>query len=149
MTTERHTEYLMALKLAFRFHGGQTDKGGTEYVLHPLTVADKLCRIEDKIVAVMHDLIEDTEVSLSYLHALGFKKDIIAAIDAISKRSGNLPREAYDDYITRVMSNSIARRVKMADLTDNMDTSRLDVMSDVDHRRMQKYRRVYSELKGE
>lgn len=149
MTTERHTEYLMALKLAFRFHGGQTDKGGTEYVLHPLTVADKLCRIEDKIVAVMHDLIEDTEVSLSYLHALGFKKDIIAAIDAISKRSGNLPREAYNDYITRVMSNSIARRVKMADLTDNMDTSRLDVMSDVDHRRMQKYRRVYSELKGE
>lgn len=117
-------------------HDGQYDKGGEPYILHPLRIMLK-CKTEDeRVVAVLHDVVEDTEVSLDSLRKCKFFSDsIIEAIDCLTRRKN----EAYDDFIDRVKTNQLATKIKILDLQDNMDVSRLKEVTDADQSRLNKY----------
>ena len=107
--------------LAIAMHDKQKDKGGAPYILHPIHVAEQMKTEEETIVALLHDVVEDTSVTLSDLQYLGFSDEVVYAVDAITKRDG----EKWKDYIDRVKENRIARKVKIADLNHNSDLSRL------------------------
>ena len=127
-----------AFEIASMAHKNQRDKGGTEYIAHPLAVSEMVGSIDEKIVALLHDVVEDTYVTLEELTAFGFGKDIIEAIDAISKKVG----ESTNDYMNRVKNNKLACSVKKADLLHNMDISRLKVVNKKDLERFDKYQYI-------
>ena len=133
----------LAKTLAAYAHQGQTDKAGRDYILHPMAVADQMDTDEEKTVALLHDILEDTSVTEATLKNL-FGPEIADAVSALTRR----PDETYDDYIRRLGKNSLARRVKLADLRHNMDLSRLPVVTDQDLQRAEKYRRAYRWLDG-
>lgn len=109
-----------AIAIAAFEHAGQTDKGGQPYILHPIRVMLAMSTDEDRIVAVLHDIVEDTEVTLAKIGD-EFGGNVAGAVDALTKRHG----ESYSAYLARVGANPIARRVKMADLADNCNLKRL------------------------
>lgn len=129
----------IALNVASRYHAGAVDKAGVDYIKHPLHVSDAVKHLGEEyaIVALLHDVVEDTECSLSDLKALGFAPKIIDAVDAITKRDG----EDYSDYLARVKANDIARVVKLADIAHNSDASRLPEELRSGH---EKYARKYA-----
>ena len=98
-----------AINIAAKAHQGQADKGGNPYILHPLRVMFSRKTEIERICAVLHDVIEDTDITLVDLRNEGFSEEVIAAIDALTKRNG----ESYDDFIQRVIKNKIAARVKL------------------------------------
>lgn len=102
-----------AISLAAMAHGGQTDKAGEPYILHPLRVMLACATLETRIAAVLHDAVEDTDLALSDLARFG--DQVVGAVDALTHREG----EAYFDYIARAKENPIACEVKRADLWDN------------------------------
>lgn len=112
-----------AIHIAVDAHKGAVDKGGRPYILHPLSVMQRLTTDTERIVAVLHDVVEDTDWTLDRLRQEGFDEEVITALDGVTRRSG----ETYEDFIKRAASNPISRRVKIADLEDNLDpTRRLD-----------------------
>lgn len=111
-----------ALKIATKAHEGQTDKGGQPYIFHPIRVALNCKTEEEKIVALLHDVVEDTSITLEDLRMEGFDNEILEAIKCLTKIDG----ESYPDFIKRVVQNRIATHVKIEDIRDNMDVSRLD-----------------------
>lgn len=117
-----------AIEISTKAHKGQKDKAGKDYINHPMTVAAMVNEDNEKIVAYLHDVVEDTNVTLADLKEVGFDNNVIEAIDAITKRDG----ENYDDYIYRVSNNKIAKQVKIADMTHNSDISRFDNPSQKD-----------------
>jgi len=128
-----------AITLACAAHRGQVDKGGADYILHPLRVMMAMNTEQERIVAVLHDVVEDSpHIRLPEIEE-AFGGRIAAAVDAISKRQG----ESYDDYLERVAADEIARKVKLADLKDNSDLTRLgrDV-TEADRQRLGKYLRA-------
>jgi len=131
-----------AITLAALHHDGQTDKGGNPYILHPLRLMLQAVTDEERIVALLHDIVEDTPITLDDLQAEGFSSTIIAAIDCLTKR----PIEPYEQFIKRIKGNDLARRVKILDLEDNSDLTRIDSPSDEDHRRLEKYRKALDAL---
>ena len=133
----------LARILAAYAHQGQTDKAGRDYILHPMAVADQMDTDEEKTVALLHDILEDTSVTEATLKNL-FGPEIADAVISMTRRPG----EPYDDYIRRLGKNPLARRVKLADLRHNMDLSRLPVVTDQDLQRAEKYRRAYRWLDG-
>ena len=110
-----------ALNIAYSAHQGQIDKGGIPYIQHPIRVALNCLTDDEKIVALLHDVIEDTSVTVEELINEGFNQNIIDAIISLTKRNG----EDYMTFIRRVSSNELATLVKIQDLTDNMDLRRL------------------------
>ena len=134
--------FARAVEIAAHAHAGTVDKAGAPYLLHPLRVMLSVDDAEERIVAVLHDVIEDSEWTLEGLAAEGFSGAIIEALDCLTKRDG----EAYDDYIDRVAQDRIATRVKLADLTDNMDVRRLADIDDADCRRLARYPRTWPRL---
>jgi len=132
-----------AICIAARAHEGQKDKAGVHYILHVLRVMLAMSSDDDRIVAVLHDLLEDTPWTVDALRAEGFSQTIIDAIDGVTHREG----ESYDAFIQRVGTNAISRRVKLADLTDNADLSRLDEPSQADRVRSLKYEKAIEMLK--
>ncbi|PZO44945.1 MAG: GTP pyrophosphokinase [Pseudanabaena frigida] len=138
-----YTRFLaVAIAIANQAHEGQLDKAGKPYILHPLAVMAQMDRLEGKIVAVLHDAIEDSELKIEDLVKQGFPEFITEAIAAITKLEG----EQYEDYILRVKSNAIARKVKIADVTHNMDISRIANPTEKDFQRLEKYKKVLQEL---
>jgi (p)ppGpp synthase/HD superfamily hydrolase len=133
-----------AIALAAKAHEGRVDKAGKSYILHPLRVMLRLSTPEEQITAVLHDVVEDCDVSLDALRAEGFSEIVIEAIDSVTKRKGadNRPEETYDAFVHRASSNLIGRRVKLADLEDNVDPSRIQNPTAKDLKRMVKYRRA-------
>lgn len=131
-----------ALEIAIEGHKGQQQKNGLPYVLHPLTLMLEVSSTEAKIVAVLHDVVEDTHWTLEALKAEGFSEPILTAIDCLTHRGG----EEYDAYIERVTSNKIAREVKLADLKDNMDIRRIPTLKESDFKRLEKYHRAWFRL---
>jgi (p)ppGpp synthase/HD superfamily hydrolase len=128
-----------AIIIAAEGHAGIKDKGGAPYILHPLRMMLGLSSIDERIVAVLHDVCEDCPGwTFDRLRAEGFSDHIIAALDAVTKRGG----EDYDDFARRAAANSIGRNVKLADLADNCDLSRISKPTDVDYQRIEKYRRA-------
>jgi (p)ppGpp synthase/HD superfamily hydrolase len=131
-----------AIAIANQAHVGQLDKAGKPYISHPLTVMAQMDTLESKIVAVLHDAIEDSELTIADLVRQGFPEFITTAIAAITKLDGEL----YEDYILRVKSNAIARKVKIADVTHNMDISRIANPTAKDFQRLEKYKIVLQKL---
>ena len=135
-----------AIEIASEAHKGQYDKAGNDYIGHPLRVMDMGRSEEEKIVGVLHDVVEDTDWTFEMLAAEGFSQDIIAALKCVTKISEN---ENYDDFIERVKKNPLAATVKINDLSDNMDIRRLPYLSDKDVKRLKKYLKAYKKLVGE
>ncbi len=133
-----------AIEIAELAHVGQVDKGGKPYIGHPLRVMNALETVEEKIVGVLHDAVEDSDLIIEDLTAAGFSERIIEAIDAITKRSG----ETRKDYLQRVMNNPIALKVKIVDMTDNADISRIPNPIDKDHERTRIYKKTILKLKN-
>jgi (p)ppGpp synthase/HD superfamily hydrolase len=132
-----------AIRIAATAHDGQHDKGGKPYILHPIRVMLQLSDEDDQIVAVLHDVVEDTDVTLDYLKQLGLKPDIIDAIDCMTHRDN----ESYKEYLKRVKSNPISKRVKLADITDNMSPNRMYMLDKPTRMRLEKkYRKGLVEL---
>ena len=135
-----------AIEIATEAHKGQVDKSGTEYIGHPLRVMEMGKSEQEKIIGVLHDVVEDTNWTFEALAAEGFSKEIIDALRCVTKLSDN---ENYDDFIERVKKNPLAVAVKINDLTDNMDIRRLPYLSDKDVKRLKKYLKAYKKLIGE
>ena len=135
----------LAIMIATKAHDGQFDKAGKPYILHHLAVMAQMDTLESKIVAVLHDAIEDSDLKITDLVQQGFPDFIIKAIAAITKLVG----EPYEDYILRVKSNPIAYKVKIADVTHNMDLSRIANPTEKDFQRLEKYQNVLQELQQE
>lgn len=133
-----------ALSIATAAHEGQVDKGGKPYIEHPIYVASLVNSESEKIVALLHDVIEDTDITLKDLYHQGFSKHILIAVDAITKRSN----EGYTEYLERLCQNSIAISVKIADMTHNSDISRISNPTVKDYDRVKKYQEKIEFLKA-
>ena len=127
-----------ATSLAAKQHEGQVDKANAPYILHPLRVMLNTPTIEHKIVAVLHDILEDTETTIEDLYQFGFQEHIIDAIVALTKKQGETRLEAAQ----RARQNPIARVVKLADINDNMDLSRIQSPTVKDFERLKEYQQV-------
>jgi len=132
-----------AIALAVNAHKGQKDKAGNFYILHPLRLMFQMETEMEMIVAVLHDVIEDTSYSLEELRNDGYPQEILEALECLTKRGD----EHYDVFIDRVKKNPIALKVKIADLEDNMDMKRLKNITDTDVERLKKYLRIWQSLK--
>jgi len=133
-----------AIKIAVEAHSGQLDKAGQPYVLHPLKVMLSLNNEKDRVVGVLHDVIEDTNITYEYLKANGFEgeTEILEALESVTKKE----EETYEEFIDRVALNSIGKRVKLADLQDNMDLSRITNPTTKDFERLKKYEKAKARL---
>jgi len=125
-----------AIEIATYAHFGQTDKAGAPYILHPLRVMLSRENEMERICAVLHDVVEDSDITFDDLRKYGFSEDMITVLDCLTKRNG----ESYDEFIDRVLKNETACHVKLADLCDNMDISRIENPSEKDIARIKKYR---------
>lgn len=133
-----------AILLAARSHRGQVDKAGAPYILHPLRVMMRCATPEAMMAAVLHDVVEDTAVTLDELRRQGFPEAVVRAVGLLTKQEG----ESYEAFIARVRTDAIASAVKIADLEDNMDVRRLADPQLGDLQRLQRYRAAYRVLTG-
>ena len=134
-----------ALQLAVAAHMGQQDKAGEPYILHPLRLMLRLQSEEARIVAVLHDLLEDTSITLEQLRREGFSERVLIALDHLTHRA----EASYEAYIQRLQKNPLAVQIKCLDLEDNMDIRRLaSPLGDRDCQRLKKYRHTWSVLRG-
>ncbi|MBR4016002.1 MAG: GTP pyrophosphokinase [Anaerotignum sp.] len=124
--------------VAAKAHMGQLDKGGQPYILHPVRVMLQCKTIEEKTVALLHDVLEDTPVTVADLRQAGFPEEVVDAVVCLTKGE----QEDYMAYIERVCNNPLAMGVKLADLADNMDLKRLPGLTPRDFRRLEKYIRA-------
>lgn len=132
----------LALAIAMEAHRGQKDKAGAAYIFHPIRVAERCHTTEEKIVALLHDVIEDTPVTTEYLLEKGFSKEIVEGILSVTRNEG----ESYEDFVVRAGKNKIGRQVKIHDLEDNMDIRRLKTIGEKDKERLEKYLKAYRYL---
>lgn len=121
-----------AITIAAAAHQNQLDKNGTAYILHPIRVMLKMDGNLLKTAAILHDVVEDTDWTLDMLRSEGFSERIIELIDLLTRRDS----ESYDDYIERIRSDGNAVKIKLADLEDNMDLTRLPSLSENDFTRL-------------
>ena len=131
-----------AIAIAEQQHAGQVDKAGRPYIEHPLRVMKAMSNDAERVVAILHDVIEDTSLTLNELAAEGFPDYILGALDSVTRRAG----ETYEAFVARAAANAIGRRVKYADLQDNADLSRIEAPSATDHARTAKYHRAMAQL---
>ena len=127
-----------AYEIAKRAHLGQVDKAGEDYIKHPEKVASFVKTDEEKAVAYLHDVIEDTELTLEDLCEYSFSNEVIEAVDIITKKRG----EDYQSYLNSVKKNKLARAVKLADLRHNSDLTRLIKVTEKDIKRKEKYQKA-------
>jgi (p)ppGpp synthase/HD superfamily hydrolase len=133
-----------AVAIAEEAHRDQVDKAGKPYIGHPKRVMERFEDPAARIVGVLHDVVEDSDVTLDDLRSKGFPANVIAAVDALTKRDG----EPYEAYLERLKGSALALRVKIADMQDNMDLSRIAHPTDRDRARLEKYRRRLPELEA-
>ncbi len=131
-----------SIHIAAQAHAGQLDKAGKAYILHPIRVMLSGRNEEEMICGILHDVIEDTPVSIAMLRQEGFSEQVLAALDAISRREG----ETYTDFIERIADNRLATIVKLNDLHDNMNRDRLKEYKEADEKRHAKYVRAQARL---
>ncbi len=128
-----------AIEIAVQAHKGASDKGGSPYILHPLAVMHNLDRDDEKIVGVLHDVVEDTQWTFEKLLDEGFSVTVVDALRSVTKQEGG---EDYFDFIQRAKKNPLGRKVKIADIQHNMDVTRIKVISDKDATRLNKYKKA-------
>ena len=133
-----------AVAIAAQAHRGQKDKAGAPYLLHPLRLMMRMETEAAMMAAVLHDVVEDTEWTLERLREAGFSAEVLEAVDCLTRRGG----ESYEEFVERVRANPTARRVKIADLEDNMNIRRISRLGASDLERLEKYHRAWRALTG-
>lgn len=128
----------IALAIAKKAHAGQVDKAGIDYIQHPLYVASQVKTEQEKAVALLHDVIEDSDVTADDLLASGLSNEVVTAVQILTKKKG----QSYQEYLEKVKSNNLARVVKLADLKHNSDLSRLKSVTNTDYERVEKYKKA-------
>jgi (p)ppGpp synthase/HD superfamily hydrolase len=131
-----------ALQIAVQSHAGQKDKNGAAYIFHPIRVMMRCTTTNAKIVALLHDVVEDTTTTFKQLHAEGFSPDVLSTLRLVT----HLPNVPYDEYIDSLMADRTAIEVKIADLEDNSDIRRLQELDDRSIARLRKYLLAYRRL---
>jgi len=134
-----------AIRIAAEVHEGQKDRYGMAYILHPIRVMMQVDSEGEKIAAILHDVVEDSEWTLEDLQREGFSAEVVTAVDCLTKRDEQ--NEPYMEYIDRVLTNPIAIKVKLADLEDNMDLTRIADMTDRDPERLARYHEAWKKLR--
>lgn len=134
-----------ALKLCYEAHRGQVDKSGLPYVFHPFHLAEQMDSEETVIVALLHDVVEDTDYTLKDIDAMGFPPSVHRALALLTHDKG-MP---YLEYVAALKSDPIARSVKLADLRHNSDLSRLDAVTQEARERVEKYERAVALLEAQ
>ena len=134
-----------AIAIAAEAHAGQLDKAGQPYIIHPLRVMLRMTSPTERMAAVLHDVVEDSAVTLELLREEGFAAEVVAAVDALTKRRG----ESRADAARRARQDPVARAVKLADNAENMDLSRIAEPTAKDHARLKEYKVVRAILLGE
>lgn len=133
-----------AMKIAYAAHAGQVDKTGVPYIYHPIHLAESMTEEKAVITALLHDVVEDTDITIDDLAREGFHADILTALTLLTHN----PTEEYMDYISRLSTCPLARKVKLADLRHNSDVTRLDAIDEKTARRLEKYRRAIQLLEA-
>lgn len=133
-----------AIALASEAHVDQREKSGAPYIMHPLRLMLRMHTEPEMIVAILHDVVEDTPWTLDRLRAEGFSEEVIQALDCVTRRS----TETYEEFVDRARDNTIARKVKLADLEDNMDLRRLPDLTPKSLERMKKYHDAWLALRA-
>lgn len=128
-----------AIEIAVEAHRGQIDKAGKEYILHPMRVMLRGRNDTEMIVGILHDVVEDTPITIDMLRLEGFSEDILTAIECVTKRRG----ESYGTFIDRVLTNPLATQVKLYDMEDNMNRDRIPYPTPKDEARFQKYEKYH------
>ena len=131
-----------AIEIAARVHAVQVDKGGAPYILHPLRVMLRVAPGAQQIVAVLHDVVEDSEVTFEDLEREGFSAEVISGLRAVTKIKG----ESYEDFVARAALDPVGKAVKLADLMENSDLSRIAEPAQKDLERVEKYGRAIQYL---
>ena len=142
MNTAEQSMVDLALSIARQAHEGQLDKAGGDYIEHPIYVASQVDTEEEKAVALLHDVIEDSSVTAEELLNAGLPETVVTAIQILSKKKG----QDYQTYLENVKSNPLARVIKLADLKHNSDLSRLSSVTDKDLERLEKYKKAIDYL---
>ena len=145
MNTAEQSMVDLALSIARQAHEGQLDKAGVDYIEHPIYVASQVDTEEEKAVALLHDVIEDSSVTAEELLNAGLPETVVTAIQILSKKKG----QDYQTYLENVKSNPLARVIKLADLKHNSDLSRLPSISAKDRERLKKYKKAMDFLSSE
>lgn len=133
-----------AIKLIYEKHKNQYDKAGIPYVLHPLHVAEQMQDEHRTIVGLLHDIVEDTDVTFEQLTQMGFPEEVIEALKCLTHKEN----VDYFDYVKNIGTNPIATDVKIADLEHNSDLTRLNEITDWDLMRVEKYKKCIEYLKN-
>lgn len=133
----------LAIKVMWESHKSKVDKSGMPYVFHPWHVAEGMTNETETVVALLHDVVEDTDMSFDDIKRLGFDDNVIEALKLLTHDKS----VSYEDYIKKIGSNPIATKVKVADLMHNLDDSRLNSLTFKDLNRLEKYRKSLEYLK--
>lgn len=128
-----------AIEIAVEAHRGQIDKAGKEYILHPMRVMLRGRNDTEMIVGILHDVVEDTPITIDMLRLEGFSEDILAALECVTKRRG----ESYGTFIDRILTNPLATQVKLYDMEDNMNRDRIPYPTPKDEARFRKYEKYH------
>ncbi|VAW69978.1 Guanosine-3',5'-bis(diphosphate) 3'-pyrophosphohydrolase / GTP pyrophosphokinase, (p)ppGpp synthetase II [hydrothermal vent metagenome] len=131
-----------SLQIALNAYAGQKDKAGKAYILHPLRLMAEMQTEEEMSVALLHDVIEDSDYTAQDLLGMGIPENIVKAVQLLSKVDG----ESYDDFIDRVLKNKLALKIKKADIEDNINVLRLNSLESKDLERVAKYHRAWQKL---
>lgn len=137
--------YEKALQIAVQAHRGQVDKGGNPYIEHPLAVAGQVSEPAAKVVALLHDVVEDTPVSLEELGKV-FPEQVVRAVELLTKKKS--PEFSIQSYLEAIRENELARCVKIADLEHNMDLGRIPHPVERDYLRVEQYQKSKEYLEG-
>ncbi len=127
-----------AMRICLRAHQGQLDKSGMPYILHPFLVADHMEDEYTTCAALLHDVAEDTDITIEDMRSMGMPEPVLRALDLLDHRDG-VP---YLDYVRNLKSDPIARAVKLGDLAHNSDLGRLDQVTEKDRKRLEKYKKA-------
>jgi (p)ppGpp synthase/HD superfamily hydrolase len=133
-----------AIQIAAQAHSGQKEKNGRPYILHPIRLMLKMQNELEMMVAILHDVVEDTDRTLEDLRRESFPETVLEAVNCLIHRK----QIRYRDYIQRILGNPVARKVKLADLEDNLDAKRLPELTMGDQARMKKYHQAWLLLKS-
>ena len=131
-----------AIEIAVEAHKGQTDKAGMPYILHPLRLMFQMKTDNEKIAAVLHDVVEDSDWALDDLKKEKFNNEVIEAVNLLTRDDN----DSYDEFVQKAASNPISKAVKIADITDNLDLGRISKMTEKDIDRVKKYQRILKTL---
>ena len=138
MNTAEQSMVDLALSIARQAHEGQLDKAEVDYIEHPIYVASQVDTEEEKAVALLHDVIEDSPVSAEELLQAGLPETVVTAVQVLTKKK----EQDYQTYLETVKKNPLARVVKLADLKHNSDLSRLSSITEKDRERLKKYKKA-------